>query len=123
MVAVIGCNPPDEDPVEAPKEVTAEFTGKVDASWAGNWESSDQRAHLVLNKDGTLTSTANVATRGGMKKADEKGEWRVDGDALIIRISGGSTSKFFFTKTKPDEVELRQVKGSKIKTVYVRKKA
>jgi hypothetical protein len=117
--AVVGCAPKEEIeelkvlPVKGP-----EFKGSVDSSIVGLWKSTDDKMHLMLDKDGNARMQATVGTRNGPQKIDNKMEWKVDGETISFKDQNEAVSQYKF-KLKGEELRLSSPKSL---TIYVREK-
>ncbi len=111
-----GCTPEEEQTGDPDKGV---LTGEVDKTLAGAYKSGDGMAY-TFSEDGSFTLKGQVSTPGGMVDRESKGEWRVDGDKLMIKDAQGyvvpyvlkkegSTLKLTMTGTMKSETTLTPI--------------
>lgn len=82
---LVGCEPAEDVPAEPNK---GPLTGEVDKEIAGAYKASDGMTY-EFKEDGSFTLKGQVSTPTGMVDRESKGEWRVDGDKLMIKDAQG----------------------------------
>ena len=125
-VLIVGCSSTSDDEDSAPEQSATKvenvaFLGKPERALAATWATDDGRSTLVLKPDGTGSVRSKVPTPGGVKQSDVPTRWKVNDNALLLQGSDGGTIRYYMDRKDSDTIEMRRVKGSRIKFVYKRK--
>ena len=91
---LVGCEPTEEMPPEPNK---GPLTGEVDKELAGAYKANDGMTY-DFKEDGSFTLKGQISTPKGMVDRESKGEWRVDGDKLMIKDAQGYVVPYILKK-------------------------
>jgi hypothetical protein len=91
---LVGCEPTEEAPAEPNK---GPITGEIDKELAGAYKANDGMTY-EFGEDGSFTLKGQVSTPKGMVDRESKGEWRVDGDKLMIKDAQGYVVPYLLEK-------------------------
>ena len=90
-VLVAGCH---SEPPEDPGPPKIPFEGEVDKRLVGKWKADLSNSLYTFGPDGTYELKAKVRTPGGEMNTESKGEWKVKGDEVLFRDTGGNVVRY-----------------------------
>ncbi|MCG9895256.1 MAG: hypothetical protein MH204_07265 [Fimbriimonadaceae bacterium] len=108
-----GCMSEEAAPADPDKGT---LTGSVDKSLAGQYK-TQAGMNYTLNEDGSFLMKGQVQTPGGMIDRETKGEWRVDGDKLMIKDAQGYVVPYAMTKESNGTIKLVMTGRMKAETI------
>lgn len=109
-----GCQPEEE---KDPNGVA--FSGEPDERLFGSWKSTTADSTYTFNEDGTFTLKGSVTNQGNVIPVDTGGEWKVDGDKVLVKGENGFVAPYTL-KVEGDTITMISTGSTKNELVLER---